>query len=245
MGNGADRPLIGITKPERGDNLAYLCIKAAIYLAGGRSLRLTTGTSWRDAEIDGLIIGGGADVFPEHYGQMAIETAHYDHGRDEMEMYWARQARDRDLPTLAICRGAQLMNVASGGSLHHNLEDVYGPLDHPTRTVGKLFFRKVIDIKPESRLAKIFGATRLKVNSFHERSIADVGYGLKITAQEMNGIVQGIEDPDRKFYMGVQFHPEFLIYREKFLGIFKAVVEAAGVTDQPSVSPSPLEPTIS
>ncbi len=90
----SDSPIVGITKPEDDDNLAYAAIALAVRMAGGTPERLTSGMSWREAAVDALIIGGGSDIFPPHYDQEAIEGAHYDHGRDEMEMFWARTARD-------------------------------------------------------------------------------------------------------------------------------------------------------
>jgi len=223
--------MIGITKPKTGDDLAYMAIRAAVYMAGGRSMKLSTGTSWRDANIDGLIIGGGADVFPPHYGQMAVEGAQYDEGRDEMEMYWARKARDSNLPSLAICRGAQLMNVAHGGTLHQDLCVVYENTDYPTTPLGHALFRKPISLKPHSRIADIVGRKKMRVNSIHKQAIDTLGDGLTASAVEDNGIIQAIEDDTKDFYLGVQFHPEFLIHRPTFRRIFKRFVTAANRSD--------------
>ena len=221
------KPCIGITKPERGDNLAFLAIVAAVRMAGGRPMQLTTGMSWREANIDGLIIGGGSDVFPPHYDQEAIEGAQYDKGRDEMEMYWARKTRDHDLPTLAICRGAQVMNVANGGSLHQSLDKIYDDVDYPSTPIGQVFYRKTIKIEPKSLLHRITRRVKTRVNSIHKQAIARVGDGLQVTAYETNGVVQAIEDSERRFYLGVQFHPEFLTHQSKFRRIFTKFVEAA------------------
>lgn len=226
-------PIIGITKPESGDNLAFLAIVAGINMAGGHSQRLTTGTSWRDAKLDGLVIGGGSDVFPPHYDQDAIEGARYDEGRDEMEMYWARKARDSNLPTLAICRGAQVMNVAAGGSLHQSLHKIYDDIDYPTTRFGQMIYRKTIKIAPESLLSRITQKTKARVNSIHKQAIAVVGEGLNVTAFETNGVVQAIEDPSRDYYMGVQFHPEFLLHQQKFRNIFEELVNAAKAEKTP------------
>lgn len=214
------QPLIGITKPERGDNLSYAAMCTAIHLAGGTPMRLTTGMSWQSAKIDGLLIGGGSDVFPEHYDQEAIDGARYDQGRDEMEMYWARKSRDEDIPTLAICRGAQVMNVANGGTLHQSLDKIYEDVDYPSSIPGQFFYRKSIKIVKGSLLSNILKRTRARVNSIHKQAIAQVGNGLNVTAHELNGVVQAIEDPDRRFYLGLQFHPELLIHRRHFRRIF-------------------------
>tara|TARA_R110001606_G_scaffold14834_1_gene61919 strand:+ start:1589 stop:2299 length:711 start_codon:yes stop_codon:yes gene_type:complete len=223
----SDRPIVGITKPQDGDNLAYAAIALAVRLAGGEPERLTTGMSWREAPIDALIIGGGSDVFPPHYNQEAIEDAHYDRGRDEMEMYWARTARNTDLPTLAICRGAQVMNVAGGGTLYQELEGVFEDIDYPSTLPGHVLYRKTIEMTEGSLIRDILGKASVKVNSIHKQAIAKIGKNLVITAREQNGVVQAIEDPSKTFYLGVQFHPEFLTYRRKFRRIFDRLVAAA------------------
>lgn len=224
---GRSRPTIGITKPSRGDNFAFLAIYAAVKRAGANVLKMTSDISWKSADINGLIIGGGSDVFPEHYGLSAIEGATYDQGRDEMEMYWARQARDRSIPTLGICRGAQIMNVAHGGSLHQDLKTIYEDVDYPSTLAGHAFFRKRIQIEPGSLLGRITDRDTMLVNSIHKQSIDRIGDGLNITASELNGVVQTIEDRTRDFYMGVQFHPEFLTYRSHFQRIFDRLVHSA------------------
>ncbi|GGD15004.1 gamma-glutamyl-gamma-aminobutyrate hydrolase family protein [Aquisalinus flavus] len=221
------RPCIGITKPEMGDNAAYRAIRLAVMLAGGETVNMNAGTSWREMPLDGLIVGGGSDIFPEHYDAEAIETATYDHGRDEMEMYWARRAREENVPVLGICRGAQLLNVAHGGSLHHDLAGTYENAEYPTGFWAHTFFRKTINVEQGSLLAGILGTRRTQVNSLHRKAIDRVGDGLRVTAREENGIVQAIEDPTRRFYLGVQFHPEFLIYRSRFMNLFRRLVEAA------------------
>lgn len=221
------RPVIGITKPEKEDYLAYLAIKLAVIRAGGRTKAISTGMSWRDTEVHGLIIGGGSDVFPSFYEQEAIEGARYDETRDEMEMYWARKARDNDIPTLAICRGAQIMNVAGGGTLHQDMDLVYEGLDYPSSSFEQVFYRKSIRLEADSLIRKIIGKAKTDVNSIHKQAIALVGADLVVTAREENGVVQAIEDPKRRFYLGVQFHPEFLTHRRKFRRIFQALVKEA------------------
>lgn len=221
------RPTIGISRPSEGDLAAFAALAAAVKIAGGKPFALSTGMSWRDADLDGLLIGGGDDVFPPHYGQEAIEGAHYDQDRDEMEMYWARKARDTQIPTLAICRGAQVMNVASGGTLHQSLGAIYDDVDYPSTFLGQVFYRKTILINHGSILRRLLMRGTTRVNSIHKQAIADPGEGLVVTARERNGVVQAIEDLDRPFYLGVQFHPEFLIHQRQFRKIFAGLVEHA------------------
>ncbi|MEM6898187.1 MAG: gamma-glutamyl-gamma-aminobutyrate hydrolase family protein [Pseudomonadota bacterium] len=221
------RPTIGVTKPVRGDVLAYLAICFAVRIAGGRPQRLTTGDTWREAKINGLVLGGGGDIFPGHYGQAEVESASYDKGRDEMEMYWARKARDTNLPTLAICRGAQLLNVAHGGTLYQSIAETYGVSDYPTGPIGYTLFRKMIHLESDSLLFELLGARRARVNSIHRQAIDVLGTDLSVSAREETGIVQAIEDPEKPYFLGVQFHPEFLIHRRPFRSIFRGLVEAS------------------
>jgi putative glutamine amidotransferase len=223
------KPCIGITKPERGDNFAYWAIKLAVTLCGGHPMKITTGMSWQDTDVQGLIIGGGADVFPAHYDQDAIEGAHYDQSRDEMEMYWARKARDRSIPTLAICRGAQVMNVASGGTLHQTLHKIYENVNYPDTVWGQAFFRKKVTLSEGSLIRRLIKTRETWVNSIHKQAIAEVGDDLTVTARESNGVVQAIEDPSKPFYIGVQFHPEFLTHRRRFRRLFERLVKEASI----------------
>lgn len=148
----------------------------------------------------------------------------YDHDRDEMEMYWLRKAENEGLPVLGICRGAQLMNVAGGGKLHLDVSKAYEKADYPASWLSHIFYRKKITIQNGSLLHKILGRTIVRVNSIHKQSIAEIAPGLIVTAKEDNGVIQAIEKPGHNFYLGVQFHPEFLIYKRIFRKLFKKLV---------------------
>ncbi len=232
-----NRVRIGITAPVSRDQWAYRALHFAVWLCGGQPVKITTGMSWQATKVHGLIIGGGDDIFPPFYDQKAITKAQYDKDRDEMEMYWSRKARHCDIPVLAICRGAQIMNVAAGGDLYQSLTDHFEDAEYPTSNWRRAVFRKPIHINPGSLLAKILGVTKIHVNSIHTQAIAGLGKALKITAQEPNGIVQAIEDPSKPFCLGVQFHPEFLIYRRPFRQMFTALVQAARAYENPEKNP--------
>jgi putative glutamine amidotransferase len=223
------KPVIGITKPDQKDNFAYAFIWLSILLAGGKPLKITPLNSGLVDNIDGLVLGGGKDVFPALF-QDEPEPKHdyeYDHERDEMELYWLRKAENDNIPVLGICRGAQVMNVSRGGTLHLNISEVYEKADYPATFISHIFYRKKITLQPGSLIHKILGRSVLRVNSIHKQSISEIASGLVVTAKEDNGVIQAIEKPDHPFYIGVQFHPEFLIYRKIFRALFSSFVIAA------------------
>lgn len=221
------RPTIGITTPVDADRLALLFLVMSVRLAGGKPVRLHAKLPYRELEVDGLLLGGGSDIFPELYQAKAKEGGRYDRQRDELEVYWLKLAREKGLPVLAICRGAQMMNVVHGGSLHMDVHLAYENAHYPSGPIASAFYRKRVNLRAGSRFRELMGVDRLLVNSIHKQAIARLGDHLEAVAQERNGVVQAIEDPTRPFYLGVQFHPEFLIYRKLFRRIFRTLVECA------------------
>lgn len=174
------------------------------------------------------MIGGGTDLYPALFDTDPKPDYMYDQARDRLELNWLKKAQDEDVPTLGICRGAQLMNVERGGTLHMDVEKAYENAAYPSRSLAQLFYRKPIRIDPNSQLYHIIGESRLSVNSMHKQAIAEVGDDLNVSAVEDNGIVQALEDPNRSFFMGVQFHPEALIYQKNFRRLFKGLIQSAG-----------------
>lgn len=222
-----NKPLIGYTTPNKALCWLQWGIRAAILLAGGRPVRIYPDWPKHDLKIDGLILSGGKDVFPERFQIGPKENYPYDHPRDAMEFDWLARAEAKGLPVFGICRGAQLMNVARGGALHMEVSKVYEKAQYPSGLLANIFYRKKTNVESDTLLASLIGAGAVKVNSMHTQSVDTLGEGLIQTAAEDNGVIQGIEDPGRKFYLGVQFHPEVLIYRPRFLNMFRALVRAA------------------
>lgn len=223
-----DKPVIGITKPDNEDLLVFAIFWFAVKLAGGKPLILTASNpDYKSTAIDGLLLGGGKDIFPGLYQNYPKDEYKYDRARDEMEVFWAERARDENIPTLGICRGAQLMNIVCGGSLHMSVSDVYEDANYPDGIVHNTFYRKLISIKEGTLLSKITKRSELKVNSIHKQAIAELGEGFVVNAQEKNGVVQAIAHQDHPFFLGIQFHPEFMIHRRIFRNIFKALISAA------------------
>jgi len=179
--------------------------------------------------IDGLLLSGGPDLDPIAYRH----EAHPDLGPtwrelDLVEFALAQGADQRGIPVLGICRGTQALNTVRGGTLHQHLPDVEGStVQHRQREAGDVLTHTVA-IEPGTRLAAITGREELEVNSFHHQAIDRVGDGLIVSARSEDGIAEAIEDPDPgKFFLGVQWHAEFLAEREAERAIFETFFDAA------------------
>lgn len=162
-------------------------------------------------DIAGLVLTGGEDIDPRHFGQAAHPANGAPHAaRDASELALARRALDQRIPTLAICRGAQIMNVALGGTLVQDIPSQHdGTINHDPHQRTKRVHRVSVD--PASRLARVVGATNIITNSSHHQSVDAVASGLRVVARSEDGIVEGIEATDEEWWMlGVQWHPEEL-----------------------------------
>ncbi len=160
----------------------------------------------------GLVLTGGEDVDPSHYGAPPHPSLGDIHaGRDEFEIALVLAARARKLPTLAICRGIQVANVALGGTLVQDLPSEWaGALDHDSAATRD---RRVhpVSVQTSSALSHALGATSLDVNSFHHQAVASVAPGLAVVARAADGVIEGVEwVADDWWMLGVQWHPEEL-----------------------------------
>lgn len=163
-------------------------------------------------DIAGLVLTGGEDVDPGRFGEGARpETGVPNLARDAYELALARTASERRIPTLAICRGAQVMNVALGGSLVQDVPSQRpGAINHDDSSRRNDRVHEV-DIDRPSRLADIVGTTRIFSNSSHHQAIDRIGDGLHVVARSPDGIVEAVESVDRAWWMvAVQWHPEEL-----------------------------------
>lgn len=160
--------------------------------------------------IDGLVLSGGVDVDPALYGRAPHpKLGRVDRRRDDFELALTRIALARDLPILAICRGQQLLNVATGGTLIQDLpSESIAALTHDA--AGRRTRRShAVEVTAASRLAEILGAGTLSVNSFHHQAIERLGAGLAASARcPADGVIEGVEMKGRSFVVGVQWHPE-------------------------------------
>jgi len=177
--------------------------------------------------LDGILLAGGDDCDPAAYGEERHPTVEpMDVRRQEGDLTLARIARERGIPTLGICLGVQVMNVAAGGTL---IQDIDSQMETEIEHVSEPEDRARHDVHIESgtRLASILDGDEINVNSSHHQAINKIGQGLRVTAHAPDGIVEGLEDPRHPFYVGVQWHPEDMAREDSASKIFRAFVEAA------------------
>jgi gamma-glutamyl-gamma-aminobutyrate hydrolase PuuD len=156
--------------------------------------------------VDGLVFSGGSDLDPGLYGQERHrETTGVVPARDSAELALLEAALARDLPMLAICRGVQILNVARGGDLVQHLPDRVGHEGH--KEVPGVFADHDVEIEPGTQLAGVLG-DRIAIKSHHHQGLARVGEGLRPSARDEDGWVEALEAPDRRFAVGVLWHPE-------------------------------------
>jgi putative glutamine amidotransferase len=254
------RPLIGITGPDRGGGAAWFFTKLAVRRAGGRARRITPRKPLPPDLLDGLIIGGGADVDPELYGEerqeilsalreeskkqlpsrlknlvtfpivlvlrrlfSATTLLRKDEERDRLENDLIAGAIERQIPILGICRGAQLLNVYFGGTLHQDLVDFYTE----TPQIRTVMPRKKVLIERDSCLSRILGTQSCFVNAMHRQAVNRLGDEIVAVAREPNEVIQAIEHSSSPFILGLQWHPEYMPQEEIQRRIFRALIAEA------------------
>ncbi len=178
--------------------------------------------------VDAVCLSGGPDLDPSTYGQPPHEQlGPTELATDSFEIALARAADARQMPILAICRGAQVLNVARGGSLIQHIPDVFGEdLQHRQSELGHHTTHGVM-IEPGTLLERTLGRMEVEVNSFHHQSVEQLGKQLRVSARSTDGIVEGIEAVDRDFVIGVQWHAESLTNHEEHEALFRGLAEAA------------------
>jgi putative glutamine amidotransferase len=183
--------------------------------------------------VDGLLLSGGVDLDPVLYGQAPHPNlGRVNRRRDEFELALTREALRRDLPTFAICRGHQVLNVATGGTLIQDIaSQLKGAMDHDAR--GRRW-RRVhrVETTAGSRLRAILDQDALSVNSFHHQAVDRLGDGLVVSARcPEDGVIEGLEMPGRRFVVAVQWHPESFWNRpQSFQTLFDAHAGACRAT---------------
>lgn len=216
------RPVIGVTVSHRSGWRIFPLMAANIRLAGGRALRWQSEADIDLDAADGVVIGGGDDISPRLYGGQIAAEAHFDDARDAMETRVLAAAFEAGLPMLGICRGSQMLNVALGGTLH---QDAYGVFS--SRFYKTVLPRKTVRVCDGTRLQAIAGAAPMQVNALHTQAVDRLGDGLRLAALDDGGMTQAIERVADPFALGVQWHPEHLLYARRQRRIFAALVCAA------------------
>jgi putative glutamine amidotransferase len=230
----SERPLIGITsyaQPARWGAwelpaaLVPLFYVESVERGGGRALVVPPSTDAVDETLDvldGVVFSGGIDIDPTAYGADRHPTTDpaQEH-RDAGELALLERALERDVPTLAICRGFQLLNVLRGGDLVQHLPESVGHEGH-REELGR-FSEHPVEVKDGTRLSSILGPKHDGVQSSHHQGVSRVGAGLVETAWAEDGTLEGLEDPDRRFAVAVLWHPEM----EDDKRLFSALVDEA------------------
>jgi putative glutamine amidotransferase len=218
-------------EPARVEMALGLSYLRAVELAGGLPVVLPPLELDRVAplldRLSGVLLSGGPDLDPAAYGRAAHpELGPTEPQLDAFEVALAREADARGLPILGICRGAQALNIARGGTLHQHLPEITdGSVEHRQRERGDQVTHEV-RVAPISGLAAVLGSRRIAVNSFHHQSVDELGDGLHAVAWADDGVIEGIEGRGGAFLLGVQWHAETLVDDAAQLALFQRLVSA-------------------
>ena len=232
------RPVIGITTYHRegADRPAYsvpVTYVDAVRRCGGRPVLLPPGDVDPAAlldGVDGVLLCGGGDIDPALFGGPTGHDAQYSTcaERDAFELALIERCLERHVPTLAICRGLQVLNVARGGDLHVHLPDVVGEAV-PHRASRERHTHHPVRIAPDSRLAALFGAEQVSVASWHHQAIDRLGAGLRAVAWAEDGTVEAVEAENCPELWAIQWHPELQVDEPdgRQRRLFEALIERA------------------
>lgn len=237
-------PLIGVSAGHRDvtspgaderAHVLYVAYTRMVREAGGVPVVLAPGPPEEVPalldHLDGLVLTGGGDVDPAAYGGSDHPKVYgVDPERDAFELALAREAAARRMPTLAICRGMQVLNIAFGGTLVEDIADADADAV-PHRVEGEDAYRPIqeVTVEPGSTTAAVLGTERLSVNSVHHQGIGRLAGAFRLTATTADGVVEAYEPADGAWPLwAVQWHPEWLPAEEPSRRLFRAVVEAAG-----------------
>jgi len=227
------KPCIGITGPDQGGVILWWFTKLAVWLGGGKAKRINANSNLDLALFDGFVIAGGGDINPELYGESAaLKEMQYDLKRDALEQKVIHYAVEYRKPTLAICRGMQMLNVTLGGSLYQEAKEVLEDFLPSNGLLSKIIGRRDVKINKNSRVFNILGGyEQYWVNSIHHQAVNKLGDGLQVVGHEENNLIQAIEQTPQNnhpFLIGVQWHPELMLYAASARRLFRAFVQASG-----------------
>lgn len=234
-------PVIGITANFRDGNAAVAeAYYSSVIEAGGTPLIIPPYANRKALvetlkHIDALLLTGGADIDPRYMGEepdyALLHTVNPK--RDEQELMLVRLAVDMNIPILGICRGMQVLAAALGGNVHQDIYSALGKnlLCHDQEPTERYIATHDVDIIDGTLLAKIFGVSRLAVNTFHHQAVSNVPGGFKIAAISCDGVVEAMEAVDGRMIIGVQWHPEpFIMNGDRcMMPLFEWIVTEAAL----------------
>jgi putative glutamine amidotransferase len=239
------KPVIGITPSLMRDvqphgvferSLLSANYTNAVLAAGGIPVILPPQDDHASAlldRLDGLLLSGGADIDPTVYGDTEVHPTTYDISplRDRFEFALLREALERDLPILCICRGIQVLNVGLGGTLYQDIADQYSrEVLHRQQEAGIEAAEPghSVAATEDGLLAEVYGANSIATNSFHHQAVKGVAPDLRVEARSDDGLVEAVSLPGRSFVLGVQWHPEMMFERhDEHLRPFERLVSVA------------------
>ncbi|MEW6981588.1 gamma-glutamyl-gamma-aminobutyrate hydrolase family protein [Colwelliaceae bacterium 6471] len=207
LGSMVKRPQIGVSGNAKRLSPSWWCTALVLILAGATPKRISVRHPQSIKNIDGLIVGGGDDISPEHYDGEIDNKIKIDIERDQLEISWINKALQNNIPLIGICRGAQLINVVLGGTLYKDIR----PLRRLTYNRPGLLPTKQVRLAQDSVLAKVCNKLNLRVNSLHHQAIKNIGKNLRVVGRDLDGIAQAVESTQNNI-IGLQWHPEYLFY---------------------------------
>ena len=249
-----DAPVIGVTGPDRGGYAAWFMTRLALQRVGAKAVRITPSRPVDESRLDGVVIGGGSDVEPLHYGEEPLEQIlKKERGirwldwlvnillfafrrllmaRDPQRYDPERDELEKHMIQYALRNGLPLLGICRGSQLLNvvlggNLYQQIQEFYGETPFIRSLLPRKRIAIEADSRLSGIFHSYWGAINALHNQAIKDTGDRVRITARDMAGVVQAIEYQDEAFVIGVQWHPEYLPQLPQHQALFRELVEVA------------------
>ena len=227
--NGSNR--VGVTTSDRGSTMMWVFYWLALKLAGLSPVRITPNNRHHDLTgFAGFLIGGGDNIGAGIYSGDLTLDIEIDLARDALELDILKVSDERNIPVLGVCRGAQMLNAHRGGNLHQDIRKAY-------RDVPQMWTplpRKRVMVEQDTLLHRIMRLKAFRANSLHRQSIDRLGKDLCISAVDRYGIVQAVECcRGSRFLLGVQWHPEFMIYRSAQRAIFLAFRDAVCATRVP------------
>ena len=235
------KPLIGITTNQSKNANAQPTVMLmqsyvhAVMQAGGVPVLIPSmihedGWDALYARLDGILFSGGGDIAIKRFsGEAHPRVDDVDLERDSIEIRMINAAAEDGKPFLGICRGAQVMNVALGGTLYTHIQDqLPNSLDHAYPGNKRTILVHEVKLEEGTRIAEVMGEPILKVNSLHHQGLKDIAPPLKVTGYAPDGLVESVELPNHPFGIAVQWHPEWLTDQKPTRNLFRKFVEAAG-----------------